>query len=138
MRRYRSWLFGLCGMIARGLRQPPSPRETAPVNEARLSPDSSVCPATEIQLFEQSGLFDEQFYREANPDVSNAGLSPLEHFLRIGGFEGRQPNPLFDPSYYLAIYPDVARGRINPALHYFQTGALEGRNPSPDFDSGFY
>src|ERR1700736_11372 len=124
MRRYRNWLFGLRGMIARSFRGPPSPRETAPGSEVRLSPDSFVSPLTEVQLLEQSGLFDEQFYRESNPDVANAELSPLEHFLRIGGFEGRRPNPLFDPSYYLAIYPDVERAGINPTLHYFLTGAL--------------
>ena len=104
----------------------------------RYAMSRSFLRALVIQLFKQSGLFDEQFYRECNPDSANAELSPLEHFLRIGGFEGRRPNPLFDPSYYLAVYPDVARAGINPALHYFLTGALEGRDPSPDFDSSFY
>jgi hypothetical protein len=86
-----------------------------------------------VQLLEQSGLFDEQFYRESNLDVADAELSPLEHFLRIGSFEGRRPNPLFDPAYYLTIYPEVAKAGVNPALHYYVTGALEGHNPSPDF-----
>ena len=138
MRGFRDWLFGLRGMSAPGFGALLAPKETASAHEVGLSPDPFASPMTEIQLFEQSGLFDEQFYRASNPDIANAELSPLEHFLRIGGFEGRRPNPLFDPSYYLAVYPDVARAGINPALHYFLTGALEGRDPSPDFDSSFY
>jgi O-antigen biosynthesis protein len=110
----------------------------APGSEIQLSPDSCVSPLTEVQLLEQSGLFDEKFYRESNPDVTDAELSPVEHFLCIGGFQGRRPNPLFDPAYYLTIYPKVAIAGINPALHYLVSGALEGHNPSPDFDTSFY
>ena len=93
---------------------------------------------TEIQLLQRSGLFDEQFYRQANPDVAAVGISPLAHYLSIGAFEGRRPNRLFDSAYYLRTYSDVAEAGVNPALHYFLNGALEGRNPSVEFDTSYY
>jgi hypothetical protein len=78
-----------------------------------------------------SGLFDEKFYREQNPDVAKAGQNPLLHFLLHGAGEGRDPSPLFDLSWYLAAYPDVAAAKINPLLHYYLHGAAEGRRPLP-------
>jgi O-antigen biosynthesis protein len=93
---------------------------------------------TKMHMLRRSGLFDEKYYCEMNPDVAAAGVSPLEHFFSIGAFEGRRPNPLFDPAYYLATYSDVAKAGVNPALHYFENGALEGRDPSPEFDTSYY
>lgn len=37
----------------------------------------------------RTGLFDDNFYREAYPDVAAAGLDPLTHFVRFGAREGR-------------------------------------------------
>jgi hypothetical protein len=98
----------------------------------------STAPKTEMQILQRSGLFDEQFYREANPEVGADGMSPLEHYLSVGGFEGRRPNRLFDSAYYLRTYPDVAKAGMNPALHYFLYGALEGRDPGADFNTSYY
>jgi len=47
-------------------------------------------------------LFDSEFYLRANPDVAAARMDPLEHFLKYGQKEQRQPHPLFDPVHYLA------------------------------------
>jgi hypothetical protein len=77
----------------------------------------------ELQTLQRSGLFDEEFYCACNPDVVAGRMTPIEHFLRVGAFEGRRPNPLFDPACYLTIYPDVANVGINPALHYFESGS---------------
>lgn len=90
------------------------------------------------EILHRSGLFDEQYYCESNPDVDTDEISPLEHYLSVGGFEGRRPNRLFDSAYYLATYSDVAKARINPALHYFLYGAPEGRDPSAEFDTSYY
>jgi SAM-dependent methyltransferase len=99
---------------------------------------ASTEPESEMQVLQRSGLFDEQFYCEANPDVGTGVISPLEHYLSVGGFEGRRPNRLFDSAYYLGTYSDVAKAGVNPALHYFQYGALQGRDPSAEFDTSFY
>jgi O-antigen biosynthesis protein len=107
--------------------------------EGRLpSPPQGAGPETELQVLQRSGLFDAHFYCEANPDVAAGKISPLEHYLNVGAFEGRRANPLFDSAYYLSSYLDVAKAGVNPVLHYFLSGALEGRDPSPEFDTSFY
>ena len=47
---------------------------------------------------EASGLFDHEFYLNANPDVASAGIDPLDHYIRWGRHEGRKPSRDFDPS----------------------------------------
>ena len=41
-------------------------------------------------------LFDPGYYAERNPDVAQAGISPLHHYLDNGCVEGRDPHPLVD------------------------------------------
>jgi GT2 family glycosyltransferase len=79
-------------------------------------------------LISQSKLFDAQWYVERYPDVAAMGLDPLEHFLRHGAAEGRNPSDRFDLSSYLKRNPDVARSGINPLLHYLEHGRDEGRS----------
>jgi len=89
-----------------------------------------------FELVESSGLFSEEFYLRKYPDVK--GLSALEHYLRIGASEGRQPNIFFSPEYYLNQYPDVRALYMNPFLHFLEHGAREMRSPSALFDSRYY
>ncbi len=76
----------------------------------------------------QSKLFDAQWYAERYPDVVAAGRDPLDHFIRDGAGEGRNPSDRFDLRWYLTRNPDVARSGINPLLHYLQHGRDEGRS----------
>ncbi|MFO0572482.1 MAG: hypothetical protein U1A78_00645 [Polyangia bacterium] len=94
-----------------------------------------LLPSAEL---EASGLFDRAWYLEVNPDVAQAGLDPLQHYLRAGRFEGRGPNPYFDGGAYLALYPDVAANGMDPLVHYVRYGAVEGREPFPGFGSESY
>ena len=59
-------------------------------------------------------VFDGQFYLRANPDVAAARMDPLEHFLKYGQKERRQPHPLFDPAHYLAGQSRARGGWANP------------------------
>ena len=83
----------------------------------------------------RSGLFDPAWYLDAYPDVREAGLDPLRHFLDRGWRENRDPNPLFDTDWYLDAYPDVRSAGVNPLLHYIKHGCIEPRNPGPRFSS---
>jgi glycosyltransferase involved in cell wall biosynthesis len=83
--------------------------------------------AKKKQTIIDSGLFDPDYYLSKNPDVKNAGIDPLEHFLNFGGVEGRNPSPKFDSSWYLEKYPDVKAAGINPLLHFLLYGKEEGR-----------
>jgi O-antigen biosynthesis protein len=91
----------------------------------------------EIRIIRDSGLFDETYYLDQNPDVAQTGADPLLHFLEHGGFEDRNPHPLMHVSFYLRRYPDVASSGVNPAIHYVLTGAREQRICNPAGHSPF-
>ena len=77
-----------------------------------------------------SGLFDERFYLTQYPDVRLSGIPPLEHFLRYGALDGRDPSPHFSTSQYLTQNSDVAESGLNPLVHYLRHGVAEGREPA--------
>ena len=101
-------------------------------------------------------LFDTLFYLRRYPDVLDAGINPLYHFIVSGEKEGRIPiahsswkdfdtiykilnnSPLFDSEWYKLRYPDIAQSGVDPLTHYIEFGAYEGRSSSSEFDSAFY
>lgn len=88
--------------------------------------------------YSPNALFDNDRYLANYPDVANAGMNPLFHFVMHGAAEGRQPNALFDPQYYWSLYGDVRAARVNPLAHYLAYGASEGRKPHPLFDPNWF
>lgn len=80
-------------------------------------------------IIAQSGLFDESYYLESNPDVKQSGMNPLEHYLAYGGFEGRKSSHGFDSKFYLEFYKDVKASGMNPLIHFILHGKEEGRMP---------
>ena len=44
-------------------------------------------------VLESKGLFDRAWYLTAYPDIAEAGVDPLKHFINHGIAEGRDPNP---------------------------------------------
>ncbi len=87
--------------------------------------------AKAYSLIKASGLFDADWYLRQYPDVAQAGVDPLKHYIRRGGYERRNPNPEFDSEWYLTRYPDVAQAGLNPLVHYLEFGAAENRLPLP-------
>ncbi len=83
----------------------------------------------QLKLLRDSGLFDEAWYLSKNPDVAQAKIDPALHYLRHGGFEGRDPGPKFSSAFYLDTYPDVKAARLNPLAHYLLHGKNENRQP---------
>lgn len=73
--------------------------------------------------------FDTAFYLRKYPDVEQAGVDPLMHFVLSGWKEGRDPNDDFSVNYYLESNPDIKDSGINPFWHYITGGRAEGRNP---------
>ncbi|QSR89625.1 glycosyltransferase [Methylacidiphilum caldifontis] len=86
----------------------------------------------------RSSLFDQAYYLKHNPDVREAGVDPLLHYIQYGWKEGRNPNGYFDSAYYLEQNADVKAAGVNPLLHFIEQGWKEGRNPHPDFDLRYY
>jgi hypothetical protein len=66
--------------------------------------------------------------------VRLAAVNPLEHYVRFGAAEGRDPHPLFDTAWYLAHNPDARIVGITPLEHYVRCGADRGGSPHPLFD----
>src|SRR5580693_3252571 len=83
-------------------------------------------------------LFDAEYYLARNPDVAAAGADPLDHFLRTGWREGRDPNRFFALRWYLLTYLDVARSDLNPLVHYVDFGEADGYWPCRIFQPGWY
>ncbi|GFD69163.1 hypothetical protein [Alteromonas sp. KUL106] len=85
----------------------------------------------EISLVATSEYFNIKWYLETYPDVAEAGIHPVEHYLLYGAAEGRLPSPNFDGKWYLARYPDVESAGLNPLVHFETYGRGEGRVVSP-------
>lgn len=77
-----------------------------------------------IQLCKDN--FNEKFYLENYPKFKN-NISPFDHFMSIGVFEGRSPNDWLDIPRYISENLDVLNAGINPYYHYFSHGKQEGR-----------
>lgn len=73
--------------------------------------------------------FDPSWYLSQYPDVSQAGMDPIVHYLDHGAAECRDPSPRFSTSFYVGEYPDVAAAGMNPLLHFIRHGLGEGRLP---------
>ncbi|MCE3026006.1 hypothetical protein [Salinicola sp. DM10] len=87
-----------------------------------------------VAEIEVSEWFDAQWYLERYPDIArdpDYGKNPALHYLKFGGFEGRNPSPYFDSAAYLEVYPDVEMTGINPLLHFIRDGIKENREPMP-------
>lgn len=82
-------------------------------------------------------LFDCNWYLAENPDVSEAEINPLVHYLLSGWKEGRQPSPLFDRQFYSAGAIPNAAEAINPLSDYLRRG-VAASDPHPLFDTKFY
>jgi GT2 family glycosyltransferase/2-polyprenyl-3-methyl-5-hydroxy-6-metoxy-1,4-benzoquinol methylase len=93
---------------------------------------------SDYKIINRSGLFDRNYYLTRYPDVAEAGVDPLVHYLDVGWQEQRDPNPLFCTAFYIGRNPDVAEGGINPLFHYLQTGAVKQRDPCPVFHTNYY
>jgi hypothetical protein len=89
----------------------------------------AAVPLTPEQHAAVAAEFDEAFYLALNPDVATAGMDPLEHFIRTGWLEDRDPNPRFSVRDYLEANPDILAANLNPFAHYLVAGRAEGRSP---------
>lgn len=83
-------------------------------------------------------LFEAEWYLARYPDVAAAGIDPLEHYIRFGSGEGRNPHPLFDSQWYATQAPDLAASRLSALGHYISIGAARGLDPNPLFDTDRY
>jgi len=97
----------------------------SPLNESVVSDVDKVELSWQKEIVKP--YFDNKYYLRKNPDVRDAGIDPLTHFLSCGWKEKRDPSQEFSSDFYLLANPDVAAAGINPLVHYAASGRYEGR-----------
>ncbi len=107
-----------------------------------------------------SAAFDTLFYLATSPDIKEAGMNPLLHYVLAGAAEGRPAHPgetasrdearvaieveairasgQFDEAFYRAMNPDIDPAPADAIRHYCERGWREGRNPCDDFSTEAY
>ncbi len=77
------------------------------------------------KLMGMTEYFDARWYSEQYPEIAGSGLTPAEHFLRIGWRSGWNPSPHFDTLMYLKRYPVITAIECNPLIHFLETGSRD-------------
>lgn len=113
-----------------------------------------------VKGFDPGPSFNAGAYLADNPDVRQAGVNPLVHFLRFGRFEGRKARDGegrlsgvvdanvgeeglkrlaegFDSSFYQATNPDLPKN-TDFFVHFMEVGWRERRDPAPWFSVEHY
>ena len=81
-------------------------------------------------------LFNCQFYQGRYPDVVATNSHPLEHYLKYGASEQRQPHICFEPAWYGKTRK--AKQRLDLLSDYLQSPSSYRIDPNPFFDAGKY
>jgi glycosyltransferase involved in cell wall biosynthesis len=77
------------------------------------------------ELLRGSEFFDAAWYLRENPDVAAAGMDPLDHYIRFGARERRDPGPMFKTARYIEQYPELTATGGNPLVHFLRHGITE-------------
>jgi len=94
----------------------------------RFGPFRAAKIIAEARIIRESGLFKQAYYLRRYPDVENARMDPVIHYLAYGVAELRDPAPNFSTRTYIQRYPEIAGARVNPFFHFVRHGHREGRN----------
>lgn len=82
-------------------------------------------------------FFDRKYYETMNPDVIDAGLDPLYHFVRWGISERRAPHPLVSVTW---IFDDLSETTVSkdPIGTLLDIILANVKTPNPYFDIDYY
>lgn len=89
------------------------------------------------QILKRTSLFDASWYKQTYPDVEASGIDALDHYIRFGAAEGRDPSIVFDTAFYLSQFSELDPRAVNPLCHYILIGEKAGAWPNPLFDPHF-
>ncbi len=95
----------------------------------KAHPGQAISELSASDIAQVESLFDPDFYRAMNDDVSGTDQELLLHYMSFGWRDGRDPAADFSTKYYIDTYPDIRGNRLNPLLHYAKSGKAEGRRP---------
>lgn len=74
----------------------------------------------DLALVRNSGLFDADWYLARYPDVAQAGMDPLHHFLTLGTLFHRDPGPDFSTRFHIGIHGKRKLGQMNALVHHLR------------------
>lgn len=75
---------------------------------------------------------DVAYYVLTNPEVTESGLDPIEHFCTEGWQDLRKPRRDFDVWWYWSNHMDPADDSVNPLVHYALVGRELGLSTRPE------
>ena len=70
-------------------------------------------------ISDKKDIWDPDYYLKVYTDVANAGFSPMEHYLKKGWKENRNPSGSCVTNDYLMVNPDCRLAGISPLEHYY-------------------
>jgi hypothetical protein len=108
------------GSLLRCLRSPSRLRELVAAARRLPTTPSKWRAARDDRLARGERGIDQAWYLTTYLDIAAAGADPVQHYLRFGWREGRDPRPDFSTRGYLAAHAEVARARQNPLIHYLR------------------
>ena len=73
-----------------------------------------------IKICSKSMYFDANWYLTQYPDVKEAGINPIHHYIRHGVNECRDPGPNFSTLIYLVEHPNLIKSGLNPLVHQYK------------------
>ena len=73
-------------------------------------------------LVRASPLFDAAWYTASIPELAEAPLDPVFHYLLVGAAQGADPGPWFDSAAYRGTHPELSPEDA-PLVHAIRTGA---------------
>jgi len=80
----------------------------------------------ETALVRACPLFDAAWYIASNPELAEAAVDPVFHYVRVGSLHGADPGPWFDTAAYLRDHPEAREEGTCPLLHAIRSGAAAG------------
>lgn len=95
-------------------------------------PRANPAPGEVRGMIARSGLFDREWYLRIYPEVAEAGMDPLEHYLLHGAFEGRNPSPDFDSARYMEANPHLRGLAMSPLEHMLRQMAVVDPAHAPE------
>lgn len=81
------------------------------------------------RLIRESGDFDTSYYLQEYDDVAQRGWDPIEHYVKHGWPDRRNPSAHFHSRYYESLIAGAGYTEVNPLVHYIVIGKSEGRIP---------
>lgn len=83
-------------------------------------------------------VFDPEWYATRYRDVFRFDADPVDHFLRSGIREGRDPSPYVDLSFYATQVSFAPESNVELVEHLLEVGLPTGLRTSPYVDLGWY